>query len=167
MDFKYLYAETKGRISRKAWWLGAIGLVIIAIILKMILGVTAVTIGLSRSTFGLGLITLISIAVLFWPNYALTLKRLHDRGRPEALFWIFIAPSILSAALVMLGVMGDMGLAKLFGHSAPAFQPNALGSMIGVISTAVGIWALVELGFLKGQTGENAHGPDPLAPRGR
>lgn len=166
MDFKYLYAETKGRISRKAWWLGAIGIVIIAIILTVILSVVGATTGLSRSTFGLGLIMLISIAVPFWPYYALTLKRLHDRERPEALFWIFIAPSVLSAALVMLGVTGKMGVAELFGHSAPAFQPNGLGRSIAVVSAGVKLWALVELGFLKGQTGENAHGPDPLAPRG-
>lgn len=166
MDFKYLYAETRGRISRKVWWLGAIGLAIIAIIVNAILAVAGATTGLSRSTFGLGLIMLISIAVLFWPYYALTLKRLHDRGRPEALFWIFIAPLVLSAALVMMGVTGEMGLAKLFGHSAPAFQPNGLGRSIAVVSAGVKLWALVELGFLKGQSGENAHGPDPLAPRG-
>jgi uncharacterized membrane protein YhaH (DUF805 family) len=31
-----------------------------------------------------------------------------------------------------------------------------------LLSFAIGIWALIELGILKGTTGPNQHGPDPL-----
>ena len=39
----------------------------------------------------------------------------------------------------------------------------SLGWILNLLSLAVGIWALIELGILKGTTGPNQHGPDPLA----
>ena len=34
--------------------------------------------------------------------------------------------------------------------------------VFGLASLAVSIWAIVELGFLRGTTGPNQYGPDPL-----
>jgi uncharacterized membrane protein YhaH (DUF805 family) len=34
--------------------------------------------------------------------------------------------------------------------------------ILQLASLAVSIWALVELGFLRGTSGPNQHGPDPL-----
>lgn len=35
--------------------------------------------------------------------------------------------------------------------------------IFGLASLAISIWALVELGFLRGTVGANRYGPDPLA----
>jgi len=35
--------------------------------------------------------------------------------------------------------------------------------IFGLASLAVSIWAIVELGFLRGTPGPNQYGPDPLA----
>ncbi|MGE3873090.1 MAG: hypothetical protein AB7F74_09050 [Parvibaculaceae bacterium] len=40
---------------------------------------------------------------------------------------------------------------------------SALGRVLSIASLVVGIWALIELGILKGTDGPNRHGPDPLA----
>ena len=40
---------------------------------------------------------------------------------------------------------------------------STLGMILGLLSLVIGIWALVELGILKGTDGPNQHGPDPLA----
>ena len=162
MDFKDLYTTTTGRISRKTWWLGSIGLVIIVIIISFVLGAVFGVTGLANSAFGNGLLSLAMLAIMFIPYRALTLKRLHDRNRPENLFWIFLAPSIASAVLMMLGLSGSMQTISMFGQEASGFQPNMLGNLVNLASLGVGIWALVELGFLKGDDGQNAHGPDPL-----
>lgn len=162
MDFKFLYTDPRGRISRKTWWLGAIGLFVIMIVVNLVLGVVATAVGLANSAFGIGLMSLAAVALLFLPYYALTLKRLHDRSRPTMLFWVFYAPSVVYSLLIMLGVAGGMGTVRMFGQEAQAFQPNALGHAVQGISLVVGLWALVELGFLKGQAGENAYGRDPL-----
>ena len=163
MDFRFLYLDPKGRISRKTWWLGAIGLLILAIIANMVLSTVGAVIGLNKSAFGVGLLSLLSLAIFFVPYYSLTVKRLHDRSRPTMLFWAFIGPSILSALLMMMGVSGSMGTVEMFGQQAPAFRPNAVGGAVGFLGLAVGLWALVELGFLKGDAGANDYGPDPLA----
>lgn len=163
MNFANLYLSPKGRISRKTWWLGTLGLIVIAIIAQVVIGMIGAIFGLHKTTFGVGLISLISMAVLFVPYYALTTKRLHDRGRPEWFFWAFLGPTIAYSALVMIGVAGSMEEIEMFGQKTLTLKPNALGQATSVAAFAVGLWALIELGFLKGHTGENAHGPDPLA----
>jgi uncharacterized membrane protein YhaH (DUF805 family) len=40
---------------------------------------------------------------------------------------------------------------------------TTLATVVGVISLIVGVWALVELGFLRGTEGPNQYGNDPLA----
>lgn len=162
-DLSYLYGATTGEIGRKAWWLGAIGLMIVSLIVNIMLGVVAGFTGLSASSFGVGLFSLVSLAILFWPYYALTLKRLNDRGRPHLLFWIFITPALLSAVLKLLGVSGKMGVVEIFGQSAPTFEPNMIGKAVGAAAGIIGLWALVELGILRGdRPGQNA-APAPLA----
>ncbi len=163
MDFVELYTSAEGRINRKTWWLGTIGLVVIMFVFGLVFGVVMAFTGLSNSSFGVGLSSLVILAVAFVPYRSLTLKRLHDRDRPETLFWVFIGPSILLSLLTMLGLAGSVGTQIVFGQEVEGFQYNALGNAVNLVSIGVGIWSLVELGFLRGRAGENAHGPDPLA----
>jgi len=165
MDFGFLYAATAGRISRKTWWLGVIGFTIIALVVNLLVSSIGSMAGLASTAFGLGVLTFITLVILFVPYRALTLKRLHDRSRPEILFWAFFAPSALSALLMMIGLTGSMQTMVMFGQTVPAFRPNGFGVLFSVIQLGVGLWALFELGIAKGQAGPNTHGPDPLAPR--
>ena len=103
------------------------------------------------------------IAAIYVPYYSITVKRLHDRGRPEQLFYVFIAPSIAIAVGSLLGLTGSMQELEIFGQKAAAPKYNLLGNALNLAGLAVGLWSLVELGFLKGEAGPNAHGPDPLA----
>jgi uncharacterized membrane protein YhaH (DUF805 family) len=41
---------------------------------------------------------------------------------------------------------------------------DGAGIILNLISFAISIWALVELGFLRGTVGPNRYGPDPLSP---
>ena len=163
MDFQQLYTNTDGRINRKTWWLGFIGLTIISILIGIVLGVVAGLMGSIQSAFLNGLISLLILAILFVPYRAITYKRLHDRSRPEILFLIFIGPQILLSILTMVGLAGGPGTQVFFGQEIETFKYNVLGNALNAISTVVGLWSLVELGFLKGDDGPNAHGPDPLS----
>ena len=163
MDFGRLYFSADGRISRKVWWLGSIGLTIIAIVIGLVLGFAAGLTGFVNNLFGAGLTELALIALIFIPYRSLTYKRLHDRSRPEALFWAFIGPSIVSPILMLLGLSGSWETMELFGQVAEGFKRNALGEIVSLAVIGVGLWSLVELGILKGDPGDNAHGPDPLA----
>lgn len=162
MDFGNLYLSADGRISRKTWWLGAIGVVVISIIVGAVFGAIGGVIGFTGSAFGIVILSLVSLAILFVPYRSLTYKRLHDRNRPENLFWIFLAPSIISPLLQMFGLSGGIGEVEFFGQSVETFQPNMLGNLISLASFGVMIWMIIELGVMKGDEGDNAHGPDPL-----
>jgi uncharacterized membrane protein YhaH (DUF805 family) len=68
-------------------------------------------------------------------------KRLHDRDKSG--WWLVLfypVPPMLNGLGKMTGVPLIFGLASL----------------------AVSIWALVELGFLRGTSGPNEYGSDPL-----
>jgi uncharacterized membrane protein YhaH (DUF805 family) len=76
-------------------------------------------------------------------SIAVGVKRLHDRGKSGWWLVLFYAvPGILTAA-------------------APPTE--IAGNLLLVLSAAIEIWALVELGCLPGTAGPNQYGPDPLA----
>jgi len=76
---------------------------------------------------------------------AIGVKRLHDRDRSG--WWIvllYFGPMVLEAA-------------------QNSTESGTLASiLLGLGAFAVSIWALVELGFLRGTSGPNRFGPDPL-----
>ncbi|MEM9169428.1 MAG: DUF805 domain-containing protein [Pseudomonadota bacterium] len=167
MDFKTLYTSTEGRINRKTWWLGVIGMIIVSFVVALVLSLPAAfATGGQMGPFTQGLLNLVLTGLFFVPFRALTLKRLHDRDRPENLFWVFLAPTVVSSLLMMVGLTGSMQETEFFGQTTTMYQANLLGNAIGVVSFGVGIWSLIELGVLRGVEGSNAHGPDPLDPLG-
>jgi uncharacterized membrane protein YhaH (DUF805 family) len=103
---------------------------------------------------------LISLVVLGYPVTALMSKRINDRNRPSWFKWAFWAPTVLSA---LLGVAG-MGYSSVdAGGGVMMPTPTTLMYILSILSMVVGLWALVELGFLKGTAGPNPHGNDPVA----
>ena len=66
-----LYTTTDGRISRKQWWIGVVGIIIVSIVLAIILGL----IGLGTSGWG----QLIAFVIL-----ACAVVRASPRNRPSA-----------------------------------------------------------------------------------
>jgi uncharacterized membrane protein YhaH (DUF805 family) len=70
------------------------------------------------------------------------IKRLHDRNKSG---WWLLLFYLLSGVLDVVGMTGKLPLLFELG------------------SVAISIWALVELGCLRGTAGTNEYGPDPLA----
>lgn len=89
-----------------------------------------------------GLVVFVAVAL------AVSVRRLHDRGKSG---WWLLA---MYLPLFVLGVFE--GLTEL----SPG-EPNVV---LSLLSLAFSIWALVELGCLKGTVGSNKFGPDPLNP---
>src|SRR5690606_10689521 len=71
---------------------------------------------------------------------------------------VFIAPGVVSQLCGLLGISGSYQI--IAGESI--HMPNALGWILNLATFGVAIWALVTLGFLKGTSGANRSGPDPL-----
>lgn len=140
MDWKFIFLSFQGRLNRKPYWLGTIALLSLAII--GVFGVMFLA-GGGGGVAAIGIIYLI----LLWPTLAIGVKRLHDRDKsPWWLVVFYVVPTLLN----VLGETGD-------GEGAGAI-------IFGLASLGISIWALVELGFLRGTVGANRFGPDPLAP---
>jgi uncharacterized membrane protein YhaH (DUF805 family) len=169
MDFS-IFTGFEGRINRAKWWLGSIILgilgVIISLILNALFGAYSIdpTQPITAETFQslirkVSIVQLITLAIIIYPALALMIKRLNDRDRPRWFAYVFWAPAVLS---VLGGLAGlTMSVTDIGGTLIPT--QSAIGWILAILSLVVGIWALVELGILKGTEGPNQHGPDPLA----
>jgi uncharacterized membrane protein YhaH (DUF805 family) len=160
-----MFTGFAGRINRAKWWLGTVILIVIGAILYFILA----------AVFGLGAVTdpaqiasmmrtvailqIVLLAILAYPTTALMMKRLNDRDRPSYFAYIFWAPTVLSVLGGLLGL--TMTTTDMGGVAIPT--QSGLGWILTIASAIIGIWALIELGILKGTDGPNQHGPDPLA----
>jgi uncharacterized membrane protein YhaH (DUF805 family) len=159
-----------GRIGRQSWWIGVIILTVASLvfyfILNAIMGVTLDPAKLAEPGFlesymrTASIMQLILLAIIGYPYLSLLGKRLNDRDRPSWMKFLFIAPSVLSA---ILGVLGLAYTTSDVGGGVMMPTPSMLGWILSILSIVLGIWGLIECGFLRGTDGDNQHGPDPLA----
>lgn len=134
-----------GRIGRKRYWLLTIiytfGLALGGA--ALIGGAIAVDPGDSfLRMLPFAVIAIVFVLAFTAASLSAVVRRLHDRGKSG--FWVllyYVAPGLISDKV---GLSGD-------------------GLVFLAITIGVGIWSLVDLGLLRGDTGSNAFGPDPLA----
>lgn len=143
-DANRLFLDWSGRVSRKEWWIGLLVLIVAAIAVLVVLG------WLVFAIFGFGFFGRLLYFILTLPfiyvSTCLSAKRFQDRDKPGNLAWIAAALSLVS------------GLADVLGLSPFGF----VRMLLGAVALVVGVWFLVELGFLRGTEGPNRYGPDPL-----
>ena len=149
---KALYTTTEGRIGRQQWWLGVLGIFVASIVLSIVLGI----VGLGpQSVWG----QLITLLILLYPNYCLSLKRRHDRNNNGKDLQILLGVSVLLSLLVALGIGVDY---VDVGGGTMMPMPGGLLSAVYFILALGGLYLFVNLGILKGTEGPNDYGPDPL-----
>jgi uncharacterized membrane protein YhaH (DUF805 family) len=142
MDWAYLLNEFHGRIGRQTFWM-AFGAVYIANILACLI---------ADAIQGDRLSAIVDLAFTY-PEFAIAVKRAHDRDLPLWLLIIFFAANAILDLLTVLG------------WPVTVDEPSWLMLSILVPFAVFGIALLVELGFRRGTVGPNRYGPDPLATR--
>ena len=137
----------RGRIGRGRYW-SLTGLYVLALIVGMIvfagLGIVVHagagdTITLVMVPIGMAFMLAMSVAIA-----AIGVRRLHDRGKSG--YWLLLYYS------VPLWTARHAGL-------------DASGMVYLVVTLGVVIWAVVDLGVLRGDTESNSFGPSPLEVR--
>lgn len=148
---KALYTTTDGRISRRQWWLGLLGIIVASIVLSILLGI--IGIGL----YGWGQI--IGFLVLVYPSYCIGIKRRQDRDNNGMDYKIMVG---LTAVMTVLQAFGIGMTPTDLGNGMIMMVPGGLMSLLQIAIGIFGIYVLIQLGFLKGTPGPNSYGPDPL-----
>jgi uncharacterized membrane protein YhaH (DUF805 family) len=144
MDLRQLLFSFHGRINRAQYWLS----MLIYTIVGGILGVIGAV--LDQNLAYLLLAAVAELAVLV-SSLAVFIKRLHDRNKSA--WWLlpfYLVPCVL--AVIGAGVEMASGSWVVMGFCSMA-------------ALAIGIWAFVEWGCLRGTVGPNRYGPDPLWPQ--
>ena len=144
-----------GRLNRKPYWIGSIQVMITAILVAIAVAALFNLTGRAPTPeellrvahpwlAGLGLI-------LAYPAAALLAKRLHDRNKTGWLAALLLIPAEIETWLDPSGSVMHTPLI------------HSIYLVAWWVTIIVGLWFLIELGFLRGTTGENSYGPDPLA----
>jgi uncharacterized membrane protein YhaH (DUF805 family) len=141
MDLVYLLFSPKGRINRAKYLLAAWLFVLIGVG-----GVILVTV-LTDSTAAAWTYAIVVCTPIGWSSIVLGIKRLHDRNKSG--WWVllfYLAPNVLDN----------------LASSAERYGNSTVQIVAVVIGLVIGIWGFVELVCLRGTTGPNQYGPDPL-----
>jgi uncharacterized membrane protein YhaH (DUF805 family) len=140
------YLSFSGRANRARFWLTAI-----AIWGILVLGSVAIVVA-SALTPLFSILFLPVLLAAFVAAIANSARRLHDRGKSAWWLLLFVGlPVVLSLP------------AEAARNGAPE-GAAMLGALCAFLSLPFSIWGLVEMGFLRGVTGPNRFGDDPLSP---
>jgi len=151
MEWTTLLFSFTGRINRGRYWLAvliytAVWTTFIAASLVWLGGLDIDNLfSFAGAGLVIWLIGFLLFIVLTWSGLAVGIKRLHDRDKSGwwiLLFWL--GPSMLGGWQTT--------------------TPNLTGGfLLSLAAGAIAIWGFVELGCLRGTSGPNQYGPDPLA----
>jgi uncharacterized membrane protein YhaH (DUF805 family) len=131
IDWRYLFTSFEGRIPRSDYWIAAIAMGVVSLIVQWIVGSISVV-----------LAALVSLVFLY-PAYALMVKRGHDRDRPDV-----IAQAFIGAIAVMTIIALVPGL-------------NILALPLSFVIMIAAIALFVDYGLMPGTPGPNRFGPPP------
>jgi uncharacterized membrane protein YhaH (DUF805 family) len=166
MSLTQLLFSFQGRIRRLHWWVASLAVGAVSGIATAILEFAAKSSGVSvvdLDTQQFEPTGVFSIAVLAvslvnsWINFALCIKRLHDRDRTG--WWLVVQALVVVLAAVMV----------IIAMAVQAEQVSiwyVLAGATGLAALIISIWLFVEIGFLRGTRGPNRFGPDPLGATG-
>jgi len=139
-----LFLDFDGRIGRQQWWIGTLILFAVALVVSVLLGAI-----LGQGFFGRAVGFVISLAFLY-PAAALATKRLADQGKPNMpRLALWYGPAVLAGALQTFQI--GFRQMQMGPNMPPVMMPGTAVSILGLISMAMLIWLVVELGIMKGR----------------
>lgn len=153
----HLLTSFQGRIDRFQFWQGVLLVVI------WMIGLGVISAALFGQSANARLFMFAASLLALYPALALGTKRLADRGHgPLPRLAIFVLPSIASSFLdtFQIGYRPMRGLDP-DAPEAVMMIPGTFGMTLGFFAMGVSIWAIIELGILRGTPESNAFGPPP------
>jgi uncharacterized membrane protein YhaH (DUF805 family) len=146
MTLRRLLFSHKGRINRARWWAAILALSFVSTACAAVInGFTAIP----RRDL---IVTLILLNLWLAPAYAVSAKRFQDRNKRGVTALYGLVPQLIARLLEIYSITYNETL------------PTTFGAVCDLVQLVVSIWFAIELGMLKGSSGPNRFGPDPLAP---
>lgn len=171
----------EGRINRQRWWIGVVILIVVNIVISFLIlpligfsmmpnfaalvqdpnnvdpaAIANAVAGTARTA---AWVSLVIFVIFAYPSAVLGVKRRHDKDASGIDVWIFFG---LNALLLLIQALGLFMTVTDFGNGIVFPTPSLPLSILQILVGIYGIYLLVVLGFLKGTTGPNQYGPDPL-----
>jgi uncharacterized membrane protein YhaH (DUF805 family) len=140
MDWNFLLNSFHGRIGRQTFWIA----MLVVVVANILACLAAEWIEGDR-------LSAIVDLVFTYPEFAVAVKRVHDRNLPVWLLGIFFAANAVLDLLTVLGWENSSN------------GPTMLWTVIAIPTLVLLLALTIELGFRKGTAGPNRYGPDPLA----
>ncbi len=141
--FEFLFGAS-GRINRAKYWRSTLFFTVAGVMAAVILFTAA---GIAAPFFII-MVVVVLIPWLLW-GFSITTERLHDRDKSA--WWLvvfYLVPGVLSQLAKAVWFAGATGAVLHYTLTLASFAPT--------------IWGFVEIGCLRGTTGSNTYGPDPL-----
>ena len=132
IDWAYLFNSFEGRISRTVFWTGMAVIVPAEILAHLV----------AEAVQGDRLSAIVDLAFTY-PEFAIALKRAHDRDLPVWILIIFFGGGAVLDLLTVLQLTGSTD------------QPSVLSLFIAVPFTVLLVALVIELGFRRGTIGPN------------
>ena len=146
MNVAQLFFSFTGRVNRAKYWVAIVVFIIIALI--------SLTVGyVGEETPALHVLGFVIDIALLIAGLAVGAKRLHDRDKSA---WWLLVFYILPSVLLVIGAL--MFFYGIGAESAGGVIGNVVFYALGL---GVLIWAIVELGFLRGTIGAEPVWPRP------
>ncbi len=172
MSWGDIFFGFRGRINRKVYWAGSVAVGVAGFLFAALLAYLATGNPLAPEVWERpadksslwGPVWLAYFGFLVWPSTALAVKRLHDRGRPA---WIWYVYYCLALAVSLMPIKASLGAEPGASFSILGIPPEIFLTLVSVLAIALAFFAgyvFFELGVLRGTPGPNAQGEDPLPP---
>lgn len=145
------YMSLDGRLARAQYWIRLLPLCVPGILLEIVARVMPRI----DSVLVTALLVLLSVvsSLSIWPMSCLAARRLHDRNRSGAWVLVQVAAALVGGFALMIA--GRLGGAESSSGLVLLLLAAACGAVV--------LWLAVEIGFIRGTSGPNSFGPDPLA----
>jgi uncharacterized membrane protein YhaH (DUF805 family) len=176
------FTSLDGRIGRQSWWIGVVILIVVNIVISFLIlplvGISmmpnfaammadpnnvdpqAIADTVAGTMRTAGWVSLVIFLIFLYPSAAISIKRRHDKDNSGLDVWIYFG---LTALLLLVQALGlFMSMTPIPGSEIVIPTPALPFVILQIVVGIFGIYLLVVLGFLKGTTGPNQYGPDPL-----
>ena len=147
-NFIELFTSFHGRISRQSWWLGIVILFPLSIAGAALLDPARYSL-VSSVVLPPNLAATIWSLLVVFPMTAITVKRFNDRDWPN---WLGYGYGLIASVQI---------IALHFGFLAGPVMSTRETIAIAIFGS-LGLFIVIVNGFLRGTSGPNRYGPDPL-----